>query len=102
MAGMGAVYHWHIAWNELSSKGIYETLTQERGLFAMDEYVIDAIGVGFGSDEERTLTKFMWEQVGQCMIMMADGETSMESFMACAKAMYLFGMTFEMNRLGML
>ena len=101
-AGMGAVYHWHIAWNELSSKGIYETLTQERGLFAMDEYVIDAIGVGFGSDEERTLTKFMWEQVGQCMIMMADGETSMESFMACAKAMYLFGMTFEMNRLGML
>ena len=43
-AGMGSTYHWHLNREELKAKGIYETLTAERGLDCMDEYVTDIIG----------------------------------------------------------
>ena len=103
LAGMGAVYHWHIDWTNLSSNGIYETLTSERGLFAMDEYVIDAIGIGFGTDEEKELTRFLWRLATHCLVRFKSvSSPSEDSFLSCPKAMFLFGMSFEMNRLGML
>ena len=100
-AGMGAVYHWHTDWDNLSKTSIFEALTKERGLFAMDEYVYDAIGIGFGSLEERRLTCFLQELIWCCMAVMGNSSTTVDSFMSCAKAMFCFGMTFEMNRLGM-
>ena len=68
----------------------------------MDEYIIDAIGVGFGSDKERELSSFIREQTNLCMHAIADAEVAIENYLACAKAMYLFGMTYEMNQLGMM
>lgn len=100
-AGIGAVYHWHNDWNELSSSGVYETLIRERGIFAMDEYVMDTVGIKFGSDEERALTGFIRIQADYCITTMIKDNVSANSLIACAKAMYLFGMVFEMNRLGM-
>lgn len=100
-AGMGAVCRWHVAWHELESKGIYETLVQERGVFAMDEYVMDEIGIGYGSDEEKVITKFLFSLLDTCFEMISADEFDIDAFICFSKAMYLWGMVYEMNRLGM-
>jgi hypothetical protein len=100
---MGAVYHWHVDWDGLSSAGFYETLTAERGIFEMDEYVLDTIGIGNGSEEANELLQFLRQLSYQCFDYLTETNTpaSMDAFVSCAKAMFLFGMVFEMNRLGM-
>ena len=66
-AGMGAVYHWDKDWPELSSIGIYETMTKERGFFAMDEYVLETIGIPFGSDQCKELLRFIFNLTIECI-----------------------------------
>lgn len=100
-AGMGAVFHWHVDWDHLSKAGIYEVLTKERGIYAMDEYVYDTIGIGFGSEEEKEITRFLRTLANCCIDEMVEHDTSLASVVSCAQAMYLYGMMFEMNRLGM-
>ena len=103
LAGMGAVYHWNVDFPALSANGIYETLTAERGLFAMDEYVLDTIGFPFEDDEAKELSSFLYQLSAMCIFKMVnDGiEPGISAVMRGAKAMYAFGMVFEMNRLGM-
>jgi len=102
-AGMGAVYHWNEDWNALSKAGIYETLTKERGFIAMDEYVFDTIGIPFGSSEYHEFSKFRIEMQVECEnhLDARNLDTFLDTLLCGAKAMYAFGMVFEMNRLGM-
>ncbi len=102
-AGMGAVYHWNEDWDALSKAGIYETMTKERGFFAMDEYVLDTIGIPFGSDQCNEFLRFIFELTMECMghISKEKLEVGIDTLLYGAKAMYAFGMVFEMNRLGM-
>ena len=103
-AGMGAVYHWHINWNGLKEKGIAETLLEPRGAFAMDEYVIDSIGIGFETEEGKKLAQevfnlSMWTLVeffGGC-----SAEILMRIALEAMQSMYMFGMVYEMERLRM-
>ncbi len=103
-AGMGAVYHWNEDWNALSKAGVYETMTKERGFFAMDEYVLDTIGIPFGSDQCKEFLQFIFGLTAECMgyISNENSEASaIDTLIYGAKAMYAFGVVFEMNRLGM-
>lgn len=101
LAGMGAVYHWNDSWERLSLTGIYETLTAERGVFAMDEYVFDIIGIPEHSLEHRELTRFLWSLVDTCIDDIEDNEDLRKKLIEHAKAMFCWGMVYEMNRLGM-
>ena len=103
-AGMGAVIHWYKDWDALKEKGIAETLLEPRGAFAMDEYVIDTIGVGFNTPEGQKLCEDI------CYLSLWAGIKFMEDppkkeaakiALEAMQAMYIFGMVFEMNRLGM-
>ena len=101
---MGAVYHWHIDWNGLSKKGIAETLLEPRGAYAMDEYVIDTIGIGFESEEGKKLSKdvsilSMWALMEFSND--SSGEILMRIALEAMQSMYMFGMVYEMERLGM-
>ena len=103
-AGMGAVYHWHVNWPELKKKGVPETLLEPRGVFAMDDYVLDAIGVGSeskeGQDMNVKLTALVLalsaDRIEMKPTLYHDSQTL--EFM---QAMYILGMVMEMERLGM-
>lgn len=102
--GMGAVYHWHVDWNALKTKGIAETMLEPRGSFALDEYVIDTIGIGFESEDGQEFSKHiyylsMWA-FNEFLPEKADDESVKVAF-DVMYAMYLFGMVLEMERLGM-
>ncbi len=102
-AGMGAVYHWNLDWPSLASTGIYETLTKERGLFAMDEYVMDSIGMPHQGNNAQQLTSYLKKLVVLCIseISGTQKKQNKDTILIASKAMFAFGMVFEMNRLGM-
>lgn len=102
-AGMGAVFHWNLNWDDLAKKGIYETLTEERGVYEMDEYVLDTIGIGYDSPEGEILLRHIIDIADRCIDIIAidNGEISSEIVINAIKAMFIYGMIFEMNRLGM-
>lgn len=102
LAGMGAVYLWNDNWEYLSKTGIYEALTAEYGIFAMDEYVFETIGISENSMEFRNLTRFLWSLVDDCIDDIEDSNDLKTKLLVHAKAMYCWGMVFAMNRLGML
>ena len=103
LAGIGAVYHWNKDWPALSSTGIFETLTAERGVFAMDEYVLDCIGMPHEGKEAKDLSRYLYQLALTCIFKIASGssERGQHIVVQGAKAMYAFGMVLEMNRLGM-
>lgn len=103
-AGMGAVYYWHIDWNSLAANGLYRTLTAERGIEEMVEYVSDSIGIPFQSEESQELTCFLKKASVLCMDFLVSHQNAcgFDAIIEGAKAMFLFGMVFEMNRLGMI
>ena len=103
-AGMGAVLHWHLDWDKLKTKGIAETLLEPRGAFAMDEYVIDAIGIGFESSEGQKLSKDIFNLAMWACLKFIEDPSKRESVKIAFEAMqsmYMFGMAYEMERLGM-
>lgn len=103
-AGMGAVYHWNIDWDGLKRKGVAATLLEPRGSFAMDEYVVDTIGIGFETDEGKSFTQSIYNLTMWAIEeFFIDPEelNAMQNAMETMQAMYLFGMVYQMERLGM-
>jgi len=103
-AGIGSTYHWHIDWNSLKYKGLYETLIAERGIFAMDEYVLDAVGIEFESPQGKDLTTHIMDIAAKCICAILDKTNknpSIEDLLEAHKAMFIYGMVIQMNRLGM-
>jgi len=103
-AGMGAVWHWQIDWNNLKYKGVAETLLEPRGSFAMDEYVLDAIGIPFDSPEGKKLGQDIYNLAMWTFIeFMKDSskDLAIKVALEAMQSMYLFGMVYEMERLGM-
>jgi tetratricopeptide (TPR) repeat protein len=103
-AGMGAVYHWHTDWDALKRKGIPETLLAPRGAFAMDEYVIDSIGLGWDTEEGKEFNQsimFLTTWVLVEFMKGLDESNFLQTALEVMQAMYIFGMVYEMERLGM-
>lgn len=102
-AGMGAVYHWHTDWNTLSQNGLFETLTKERGVYEMDEYVLDIIGIQHDDFHGKMTSHFIMELANKCISILEEkfDAPSLDALVEAAKAMFMYGMVFEMNRLGM-
>ena len=55
LAGIGAMELWRLKGKRLLKLGVVYHLTKERDFFAMDEYVLDLVTEGFGSDEAKEL-----------------------------------------------
>ena len=102
-AGLGSTYHWHTNWNMLSNNGIFETLTQERGVFEMDEYVLDTIGVPHDTNIGEAFGKHILSAADYCIGILATKQQTptFETILEASKAMFMYGMAIEMNRLGM-
>lgn len=103
-AGMGAVYHWHTDWDTLKKKGIPETLLEPRGAFAMDEYVIDTIGFGWDTEEGKEFSQSIMLLTTWVLVEFMNGvddSNFLQTSLEVMQAMYIFGMVYEMERLGM-
>ncbi len=103
-AGMGAVLYWHLDWDKLKETGIAETLMEPRGVAEMDEYVIDSIGIGFESPEGQKFCREIFDlSMWTCMKFIKDPpkEESVQIALRAMQSMYIFGMVYEMERLGM-
>ena len=105
-AGLGATMLWNINWSQLNKKGVYNALTEERGIFEMDEYVLDLIGLPFESKEAQKLTEHLQESSMKAIVLMAkfsiDKSQDVVSnvFLETCEAMYWYGMVIQMNRIG--
>ena len=101
-AGMGAVYHWHFNWGELSKDGVFNTLVNERGIEDMDEYVHDCIGKPYSSKEGQQLVSHLRFMADKRLHRLASQKIlDFPHFLESAKAMYVYGMVFELHELGM-
>jgi len=104
-AGIGAVYFWNEDYPALKEKGIYNTLTEKRGIDCMDEFVLDSIGMGFDSIEGKDLTDYLHLicdfALSNIKSLLDNRDMVLEQLTECYMAMYIFGMVYEMNRLGM-
>lgn len=102
-AGIGAVYLWHTNWEDLKKKSLYEELVRERGIQEMDEYVHDLIGLPYESPEGELFTSHLTDATLLCMDIVNEmyGKLNLEIVKNATKAMFVYGMVYEMNRLGM-
>ena len=99
---MGGVYLWNKNRDSVLATDLYETLTRPRGLNEMDEYVLESIGIGFTSPNGKDTARFLTTLSGYCMVQTVGDKTDFtkEEILRAAKSMYIFGMIFEKDRLG--
>lgn len=101
-AGIGA--EWHFCHDELAlrEKGIAAALLEPRGIFAMDEAVLDLIGLPFGSPEgkdfEKRLRYSLCCDVAQGLDERAT-PPSEDDLIEHMKACYFLGIAIEKQRL---
>ena len=100
-AGIGATWHWYVNWESLEKKGISATLTEPRGYFAMDDYVVECIGISSGSDEEKELRERLRERREKLFWITNESEDAYQQMFECMRAMFEYGIQLEMYRLGM-
>lgn len=71
----------------------------------MDEYVVDSIGIGFNSPEGEALTQQIMSLSLWALEEFSKGtdqaDKSMEMVLELMSAMYIFGMVYQMERIGM-
>lgn len=92
--GMGAVAAWNSDWGNFKNTSIVDYLSAKRGFDYIDEYVLDIIGLGFGTIEGNQLTDFIRDSVDQLL----ESSYSLKSILL---GMFYFGMVYEMTLLGM-
>ena len=109
-AGMGAVVFWYNDNNSIRKYGIYETLTKERGVFDMDEYVFDYLGIGYGSDRQQEIShnfRCLIDSVITKFMNLMPNDSTQSNFsvyfrliMEASNVMYKLGMIYQMQAMG--
>lgn len=107
-AGLGAAAMWNEDWPTLKSNGIVPALTTPRGIGEMDEFVLDYIGLGFNSKEGKELTERIHLHSDITMLPVLgpvagghEQKAFMQQFNECCIAMFEYGVTVQMYRMGM-
>ena len=107
--GIGAAYHWNENWQDLQERGIFQLLTKERGVEEMDEYVVDLSGIGYDSENGKTLSEFSkkcaeitFEKALICSFEKEqDPKDFVDKLMVAMQAHFSLGVGVALNRLGM-
>lgn len=100
--GMGVVYLYNNNPGNLSLEEICKKVINERTVFAMDEYVTDLVGIGFGSKESDELTKHtqLSSQIALLTVPKDNPSLISEQIKYTSKALFDYGCAIEMDRLG--
>lgn len=107
-AGLGAAAMWNADWPSLKNKGIVSSLTEERGIEEMDEFVLDYIGADINSRDGKDLTDRILNLFNVIMMPVLgpvagnqDPVAFMQQFRECRIAMFEYGVIMQMYRMGM-
>ena len=104
-AGMGAARLWYTERDVLNRQGIYLALTQARGIFEIDEYVTDLIGMGYGTEESTRLADHIGECIRLALVHVRNASRNKtlnrgsKTYQSVCEAMFLYGVTLEIRRL---
>ncbi len=106
-AGIGAMVLWDSDSETLMSKGITESLTEKRGFFAMDEFVLDKVTDGFETDEanklkarlEARIQPLLFKVLSSFSSNKVDAETRIHQFINYCIALYWYGLVLQEDRL---
>lgn len=100
-AGIGITEVWNDNYNLLISKDPYDILTSERGLFAMDEYVMDIGGYHWGSSESNAMGNRIQEWANRFCALISENHNDFSTIQEAQVSMYWYGMIIQMDKLGM-
>ena len=98
--GMGAVVHWYKDKQALQLNGIMWAMTQPKGFEGVADYVTDLLGMNDEQSKELSSQIFrLWSfALGLAFQKELLRKEQSAQFTECLKAMYLYGMSFEMKR----
>ena len=106
LAGMGATELWRRKGKRLLRSGILHHLTNERGFFAMDEYVLDLITDGAESEEAKEIKKRLEMHVQPLLNSIfitlpslgVDRKTCIRQFFIYCRALFDYGLVVQDDR----
>ncbi len=99
-AGIGAAYLWREAPEEIREINIYDAITQPAGIDAVDEYVLDMMGIQLQSDEMQELNDHLmngYSAVSTIVVENSSGDRNLDMYTAGA-VMYRYGIEIGLTR----
>ena len=101
--GLGITYLYNNNSGKLTIREMCYKIINERTVFAMDEYATDIIGMGYGSKESDEFTKHNQLLSQLCMLTIPTKSPDLigKQMKYTSKALFDYGCTIEMDRLGM-
>ena len=103
-AGIGAVHYWNEDWNSLKRKGIAETLIEPRGALSIGETVLEATDINLNYYTKKIKRLLLEGNVGWTIkefFKNADETVSEQMAIEAMQALYIYGMVYQMEKLGM-
>lgn len=100
-AGIGAAAKWNEDWPALKATGIIPALTTAGGYPEMAAYVMDYIGIGRGSEENRTLNSRLREFCAYILdTSVCENYVNLARYFEGLAAMFDYGMVYGMKSVG--
>jgi hypothetical protein len=99
-AGIGAAYLWKEDPEQIREINIYEQVTGPCGIDAVDEYVLDMLGIQLQSDEMRELNDHLmngYSAVSNIVMENTSGDQNLDMYTAGA-VMYRYGVEIGLSR----
>lgn len=103
-AGIEAVYYWNADYGKLKEKGILGTLCENKRFDEWEGRAYELLGIGIDTDKGEAfydklsdLCCWTWDKYYHPL----KAEHKKECIYAMMEAMFIFGMAYEMERLGM-
>ena len=103
LAGAAAVLFWKNNPDEIKQNSLLSVLTKDRGFNLMDEFIIDKLGINYGSEESDRLIQMTGKLAKTSLneVTSKKGHT-LDSYIFCAKSLFMVGVAFQMIRSGMI
>lgn len=110
--GIGAVVHWKMDSDQLKEKGIFATLTEPKGINAMDDYVVELLGGDMPKTKNmlrdnvevysEQMEVFFYNEMlhNNCIEILKSDESTSILYVMEGMIMFKFGMIYQMQKLG--
>ena len=107
-AGIGAAELWEREGSRLLKKGVIKSLVKEKGLFSMDEYVLNMVTQGLGAEQKEKLRNRIIEHIrpeAEHMLKafheeLDDRNSLIQSFKRFCEGIYVYGLVIQEEIMG--
>ncbi len=99
-AGIGAAYLWKEDPEQIKTLNIYKAITEPAGIDAVDEYVLDMMGIQLQSDEMQELNDHLmngYSTISNLVLENSSGDQNLDMYTAGA-IMYRYGIEIGLTK----